>query len=358
MKQKLIVQIPCLNEEQTLPGVIAAIPRCVAGFDVVEVLVIDDGSTDRTGEIAHIAGADHVVTLTSNRGLATAFCVGLESCVRRGANVIVNTDGDQQYLAADISRLVEPIVRGEADMVVGARPISETASFPWWKKLLQRLGSRVVRVVSGTRIPDATSGFRAFSREAASRLHVFGDYTYTLETLVQAGRCGLTVTSVPVRTLPPQRPSRLIRSVPDYIWKSVSTLARSYATYRPFQCFFFPGCLMLLVAGALGIRFLCYYLGYFAGGGSGHVQSLIMTAILATSGLGFLITALVVDLISVNRRLLESIDYRTKHLEAAVFVDDRPLEARRSAFDAEASDTPATARPRPHAEDLSKNVND
>lgn len=318
MIRKLIVQIPCLNEEETLPGAIEAIPREVPGFDRVEVLVIDDGSTDGTCEVALEHGADYVVSLKKNMGLAKAFCIGLDACIQRGADVIVNTDGDQQYVAADIPRLVRPIVDGQADMVVGARPIRDIESFPWWKKLLQRLGSRVVRTISGTKVEDATSGFRAFSRDAARRLHVFRDYTYTLETIVQAGRSGLVVVSEPIRTNPPKRPSRLIRNVPDYLFKSVITLGRSYATYRPFQCFFVPGCLMLLAAGTLSARFLGYYFGLFDGGSAGHVQSLILTAILATSGLGFLITALVVDLVSVNRQLLESIEYRTSQLESAL----------------------------------------
>lgn len=309
---KLVIQIPCFNEAETLPTVLAELPRAIAGFDTVEILVIDDGSTDETPRIARESGAHHVVRHTRNRGLAQAFRTGLDTAVKLGADVIVNTDGDHQYRARDIPALVGPILEGRADVVIGARPIADMADFSPLKKLLQRLGSSTVRRISGTEVEDVPSGFRAMSRAAAMRLHVFNDYTYTLETVIQAGTSGMAVLSVPVGVNRRTRGSRLIRSIPSYIGRQAITLVRIYTTYRPVRFFGLPGLLSLLLGVAVGMRFLFFYI---RGDGSGHVQSLILGALLMGIGVFLLIVALVADLISANRKLLEDIDGRLKALE-------------------------------------------
>lgn len=310
---KLIIQIPCYNEAETLALTVAALPREVAGFDHVELLIIDDGSTDDTVGVAATAGVDHVVRLPRNQGLARAFVAGLEACLARGADVIVNTDADNQYCADDLPALVAPILRGEAEMVVGARPITEIATFSPIKKVLQRLGSWVVRVASRTSVPDAPSGYRAISRTAAMSLHVFSDYSYTLETIIQAGRNAMAVTSVPVRTNPPTRPSRLMSGVLSYMWRSGSTIVRIVMTYRPLQFFALPAMVLFAAGLAIGLRFVYFYA---TGDGQGHVQSLILGALLMGSGLFLGVVGLVTDLISVNRKLLETIDHRLRRLES------------------------------------------
>jgi glycosyltransferase involved in cell wall biosynthesis len=300
----LIIQIPCFNEAATLGITLAALPRSVPGFARVEWMVIDDGSTDRTIEIARAAGVDHIVRLGRNQGLARAFAAGLEAAARAGADVIVNTDADNQYCADDIPKLTAPILAGEADLVIGARPIASTAHFSRTKKALQLLGSMVVRMASRTTVVDAPSGFRALSRAAALRLQVYGEYTYTLETIIAAGRKNMAVTSVPIRTNPDLRPSRLVRSLPDYVFRSAVTILRSFATYKPLRLFAGVGSLLCAAGAALGLRYL--YLSQI-GEGAGHVQSVILGALLLGMGVLTGLIGMVADLIAVNRRLLEKL---------------------------------------------------
>lgn len=312
---KLVIQVPAYNEADTLPVTLSELPRDVEGVDEVEWLVVDDGSDDGTAEVAREHGVDHVVRLTRNQGLARAFVRGLEASLKAGADVIVNTDADNQYDARDIPKLVRPVLRGEADIVVGERPIGEMEHFSRVKKRLQRLGSWVVRVASGTDVADAPSGFRAMSREAARRLRVFNEYTYTLETIIQAGHKGMAVTSVPVRTNRQLRPSRLIRSLPGYLRRQVLTILRIFVTYRPF---FFFALLGLLVFGAgflISLRFMYFFL---TGNGTGHVQSLILSALLMGSGFFLGLVGLLADLISVNRKLLEDLETRLRKIEEGV----------------------------------------
>jgi glycosyltransferase involved in cell wall biosynthesis len=306
---KLIIQIPCYNEEASLPVTLAALPRELELFDSVEWLIIDDGSTDRTVEVARANGVDHVISFTHNKGLASAFMSGLEACLRLGADVIVNTDADNQYCAADIPRLVSPVIEGRADMVVGARPISGIDHFSPWKKRLQKLGSWVVRVASGTDVPDAPSGFRAMSREAAMRLNVFSAYSYSLETIIQAGQKNLAIASVPVRVNADLRPSRLMKGIFSYIKKSTSTILRIFVVYQPFRFFMAAGVVTFLLGFLIGLRFLVYY---FMGNGSGHVQSLILASILLGIGFQTMLVAFLADLLSVNRRMLEEMQYRMR----------------------------------------------
>ena len=315
---KLIIQIPCYNEAETLAITLKDLPREMPGFSRVEWLVINDGSTDRTGEIARACGVDHIISFTGNRGLAQAFLAGLDAAVRLGADVIVNTDADNQYMAADIPALTAPILAGEADVVVGARPIGQIDSFSGIKKMLQRAGSAVVRFVSKTDVPDAPSGFRAMNREAAMRFNVFNEYTYTLETIIQAGQKGVTITSVPVRVNPALRPSRLVKSIPSYLGKSFLTIIRIFVVYKAFRFFMSVG-LMLFCTGLLGgFRFLYYYI---SGSGSGHVQSLIFSSILLGIGFQTMLTAFLADLLAVNRRLMEDVQYRVKKLEFPGTID-------------------------------------
>lgn len=314
--RKLIIQIPCFNEESTLGVVLKALPRQVAGVDVVEWLVIDDGSTDRTVEVALEHGVDHIVSLTVNRGLARAFMAGLDFCIRSGADIIVNTDADNQYRADDIPRLVAPIVQGEAEIVVGERPISDIAHWSLSKKILQKLGSWVVRMASSTNIPDAPSGFRAMTREAALRLNVFDTYTYTLETIIQAGRKNMAITSVPVRTNPDMRPSRLVKTIPQYLQRSLFTIVRIFMTYRPFRFFAFPGAASFGLGFAIGLRFLYYFFTRAEGEAVGHIQSLLLAVLLMGMGFFLVIVGLVADLIGVNRMLLEDIRWRLREMEA------------------------------------------
>jgi glycosyltransferase involved in cell wall biosynthesis len=301
---RLIIQIPCLNEEATLTQTLADLPRELPGCSSVEWLVVDDGSTDRTVEVARAGGVDHVVSHTRNLGLARAFMTGIERALALGADVIVNTDADNQYRGADVALLVAPIVQGRADMVVGTRPITQIAHFSWSKKLLQRVGSWVVRVVSRTSVQDAPSGFRAFSRAAARQLMVFGDYTYTLETLIQAGQKNLAVVGVPVRVNPDTRPSRLMRSSWQYIRRSATTIIRIFVIYRPFRFFMAIGAALFLAGFVVGLRFLWLFL---EGAGQGNVQSLILAAILMIMGFQAVLVAFLADLIAANRRMLESL---------------------------------------------------
>ena len=326
---KLIIQIPCLNEAETLPVTLADLPRAVEGFDSVEWLVIDDGSTDGTSEVARAHGVDHIVRHPVNRGLARAFMSGLEAALEAGADVIVNTDADNQYRAECIPALVEPILAGRAQMVVGARPIADNPEFSPLKKLLQRLGSWTVRVASGTSIPDAPSGFRAYHREAALQLYVLNAYTYTLETIIQAGRKGIPLASVPVTVNRDLRPSRLMSSTLDYIRRSIFTIVRIFVVYKPLRFFTFLAGLTAL-PGLIGIgRFLVYWA---AGEGGGHLQSLILSGALVATAAIFQMGGLMADVVSANRRLLE--DIRARQLRG-------DIEARLARRAAAARQTPA-----------------
>jgi glycosyltransferase involved in cell wall biosynthesis len=309
---KLIIQIPCFNEAATLPVTLHDLPREVAGFSTVEWLVINDGSTDNTVEIAKKCGVDHIVSFTKNQGLARTFLAGLDGCMKLGADVIVNTDADNQYAAADIPALVAPILAGKADIVIGIRPIDKIESFSFLKKVLQKLGSAVVRFVSKTDILDAPSGFRAMTREAALRINVFNDYTYTLETIIQAGQKNIAITSVPVRVNRELRPSRLVKSIPSYIKKSLVTIFRIFVVYKAFRFFMSLGIFVFSLGLIGGIRYLYYY---FTASGAGHVQSLILSSILLGIGFQTMLTAFLADLLAVNRRLMEDVQYRVKTLE-------------------------------------------
>ncbi len=311
---KLIIQIPCFNEAGALPITLKELPREVTGFSSVEWLVINDGSTDNTEETARKNGVDHIVSFTNNQGLARAFLAGLDTAVKLGADVIVNTDADNQYMAADIPALVAPILAGRADVVIGARPINGIESFSLAKKMLQKIGSFVVRFVSKTSIPDAPSGFRAMTREAAMRFNVFNDYTYTLETIIQAGQKNIAITSVPVRVNSSLRPSRLVKSVPSYIRKSLVTIIRIFIVYKAFRFFMSVGLTLLCLGLIGGIRYLCFY---FSGDSAGHVQSLILASILLGVGFQTMLTAFLADLLAVNRRLMEDVQYRVKKMEFA-----------------------------------------
>ncbi|NVN99743.1 MAG: glycosyltransferase [Geobacteraceae bacterium] len=309
---KLIIQIPCFNEAETLDFTLKELPRKIEGFDEVEFLVIDDGSSDATSDKARLGGADHIVRLPANQGLARAFMIGLNACAKLGADVIVNTDGDNQYNGADVQKLVKPIIDGQADIVIGARPIDEIQSFSAAKKFLQKVGSAIVRYMSRTNIPDAPSGFRAMSREAALRLNVFNEYTYTLETIIQAGQKGLAVTSVPIRVNREARPSRLIRSTFSYIRKSIITMVRIFVVYKSFRSFMAVGLSFFFAGVLVGARFLYFYL---SGEGGGHVQSLILASILLGIGFQTILVAFIADLLAVNRRMLEDVQYRIKVME-------------------------------------------
>jgi glycosyltransferase involved in cell wall biosynthesis len=304
---KLIIQIPCLNEAQTLPIALSALPRKVPGFSSVEWLIIDDGSEDNTVEVAKAHGVDHVVRHAGNKGLATAFMSGLEASLRLGADVIVNTDADNQYNADDIPALTLPILQHRAEIVVGARPIASIEHFSPVKKLLQKLGSWVVRVASKTDIPDAPSGFRAVSRSAAQRLIVFNEYTYTLETIIQAGQKNIAITSVPIRVNGDLRPSRLVKSIPSYIKRSIFTIVRIFIIYRPFSFFGTIGATLFALGFLIGLRFLWHYM---EGNGDGHVQSLILASVLLGMGFQTLLVAFVADLLAANRKLLEDIRFK------------------------------------------------
>ncbi|AZQ66687.1 glycosyltransferase family 2 protein [Silicimonas algicola] len=303
----LIVQIPALNEEETLAMAIRAIPRVIPGVATVEVLVIDDGSTDRTVEVAREAGADHILRMASNVGLARAFTAGIEEALALGADIIVNTDADNQYDARDIPALIQPILDREAQIVVGARPISEIESFSPVKKTLQRLGSWVVRQASDTNIPDAPSGYRAYARDAAARLCVINTYTYTLETIIQAGRKRIPITSVPIRVNTVTRPSRLFRSMRAYILRSANTILRVFVIYAPLRFFFTVAAIFAVPALWAIARFLTFY---FMGHGAGHIQSLILAAALMAMATVFLAVGVLADLIAANRSLLEDIRAR------------------------------------------------
>lgn len=309
---KLIIQIPCYNEAETLEIALNALPKHIDGIDVIEYLIINDGSQDNTEEVARNWGVNYIVNFSNNKGLARGFMAGIDACLRNGADIIVNTDADNQYCADDIEKLIQPILRKEAGMVIGERPIDETEHFSPLKKKLQHLGSWVVRKASKTDIPDAPSGFRAYSRSTAMRLNVINEYTYTLETIVQAGRNKMAVTSVPIRTNAELRPSRLFSSMFGYVKKSMLTIGRAYMMYRPL--FFFAILALIFCAGGgiLGIRYIYYYI---IGQGVGHTQSLILASMLIIIGVQAGVIGLLADVISANRKLLEEIQFELRRMD-------------------------------------------
>lgn len=320
---KLIIQIPCYNEAETLEIALNDLPQKLDGIDQIEYLIINDGSKDNTVEVAKNWGVHHVVNFTQNKGLAKGFMAGLDECLRQGADIIVNTDADNQYCAEDIQKLIQPILDGKADYVVGARPIDETEHFSYIKKKLQHLGSWAVRKASNTDIPDAPSGFRALSREAAMRINVVNDYTYTLETIVQAGREKLAIMSVPIRTNSELRPSRLFKSIWSYVKKSMVTILRAYMMYKPLKFFTF----LMIPPAAIGLIFIIRYFIYVASGtGSGHIQSLILACTLLIMGFVTFTIGLVSDVIAANRRLLQDTQYHARRAEYDTIYAQLQLE--------------------------------
>lgn len=309
---KLFVQIPCYNEESTIARTVKAIPRRISGIDEVRTLVIDDGSTDRTAEIAREIGVDHIVRSRRNRGLARAFQSGMDACLSLGADIIVNTDGDNQYKGECIPQLIAPILKGQADIVIGDRQTDRIDHFSPTKKKLQKIGSRLVRILSHTEIPDAVSGFRAFSREAALHINILSPFSYTIESIIQAGKKKLAVASVPVGVNAKTRESRLYDTVPQFLARSATTMVRAYSMHHPLRFFFYLGLVCILAGLVPSIRFVVFYL---SGDGQGHIQSLIMAAILVVVGFQFLVAGLVADVISFNRKLIEETLIRVKKIE-------------------------------------------
>ena len=309
---KLIIQIPCYNEAETLEVALNDLPKQIDGIDEIEYLIINDGSKDNTVEVAKNWGVHYVVNFKCNKGLAKGFMAGLDACLRQGADIIVNTDADNQYCGADIEKLVRPILDGKADIVIGERPIDDTEHFSPLKKKLQHIGSWTVRVASKTDVPDAPSGFRAYSRQAALKMNVVNEYTYTLETIVQAGRNKMAITSVPIRTNPELRKSRLFNSMFGYIKKSMLTIIRAFMMYKPLRFFTIIGSTIFLIGLILGIRFLVFV---FMGESGGHIQSLILASTLLLLGFQTFISGLQADLIASNRKLLEDIQERVRILD-------------------------------------------
>ena len=309
---KLIIQIPCYNEEETLPLTLSQLPKEIEGIDEIEVLISDDGSSDNTIEVAKECGVNHIITATHHRGLAQTFMAGLQSAIELGADIIVNTDADNQYCADDIEKLVKPILEKKADIVIGARPINEIKEFSKLKKFLQALGSKVVSFLSSTPIDDVPSGFRAFSKEAAMALNVFDNYTYTIETIIQSKTKGLHILSVPIRVNEEQRKSRLVKNIFTYIQKNSFTILRMFIIYRPFRFFAVFGGILSAIGLIILTRFLYFYL---IGQGNGHIQSLIIASILVIIGFQTLIFGILADLLGINRKLLEDVQIRTKKIE-------------------------------------------
>ncbi|MCZ6861405.1 MAG: glycosyltransferase family 2 protein [Alphaproteobacteria bacterium] len=309
---KLIVQIPCFNEERTLAGAIAEIPRAIPGVDSVEVLVIDDGSSDATVEVAWQAGADHVIRHRANKGLAAAFRTGIDGCLRYGADIIVNTDGDNQYAGSGIPALIRPILDGAAELVVGDRQVQQSPHYSPVKRRLHALGTKVIQRLSRTEVTDPVSGFRAFSRDAAMLLNVVSPFSYTIETLIQAGSHQIAVATVPIETNAATRKSRLFKSIPHFVMNSLATMVRIYAMYHPLRLFGYIG-IVLGLAGAIPILRFLYF--YFSGNGGGHVQSLILGGVLVLMGFVAFLFAILADLVNFNRRLVESTLQKVRRLE-------------------------------------------
>lgn len=322
---KLIIQIPCYNEAETLEIALNDLPKQLDGIDQIEYLIINDGSKDNTVEVAKKWGVHHVVNFKQNKGLAKGFMAGLDEALRQGADIIVNTDADNQYCAEDIAALIAPILEGKADYVIGARPIDQTEHFSFIKKKLQHFGSWVVRKASNTDIPDAPSGFRAMSREAAMRINVVNDYTYTLETIVQAGRERIPITSVPIRTNEELRPSRLFSSIWGYVKKSMLTIIRAYIMYKPLKCFSYLASVPMVIGLIYAIRFI---VAYIMGSGAGHIQSLILGCTLIILGFLTFMIGLMADIIAANRKILEDTQYHTRKTEYdALYAKQKEIEA-------------------------------
>lgn len=309
---KLIIQIPCYNEAETLKIALDALPKQIDGVDTIEYLIINDGSQDNTVEVAKEWGVQHIVNFKQNRGLAKGFMAGLDMCLRNGADIIVNTDADNQYCGDDIEKLIAPILEGKADIVIGERPIDQTAHFSWLKKKLQHFGSWVVRKASNTDIPDAPSGFRAYSREAAMQMNVVNEYTYTLEQIVQAGRTKIAITSVPIRTNDELRPSRLFSSMFGYVKKSMLTIIRAYLMYKPMRFFIGLGFIPFLIGLTIGIRFIVLLC---MGGGQGNVQSLILCSMLILIGVMIWVVGLLADVMAANRKILQEIQQKVREMD-------------------------------------------
>ena len=320
---KLIIQIPCLNEAGTLPETLAEIPRHIEGVDEIEILLLDDGSTDGSAEVARQHGVDHVVRSTRSRGLAATFKAGIDAALELGADIVVNTDGDNQYPGSAIAALVGPILRGEADMVVGDRQVASVEHFSFTKKRLQTMGSWVVRQVSGTDVPDTTSGFRAFTRQTAQRLNLVSDYTYTLETIIQAGKKKLAIAHVPIEARQ-TRPSRLIRSNWDYVKRSASTIIRIYAMFEPLKFFSYVSAAFIVPGIFLGLRYL--YFREVLGEGQGHIQSVVLAGVFLILGFMIFLIGLVADINASSRRLLEEVLYRQRVLDDRLNAEAKKRE--------------------------------
>ncbi|MBC8186047.1 glycosyltransferase family 2 protein [candidate division KSB1 bacterium] len=321
---KLIIQIPCLNEEETLAVTLNELPKQIDGIDEIDILIIDDGSTDNTVRVAKDNGVNHIIKFTNNKGLAEAFNAGIDACLKLGADIIVNTDGDNQYSANDIEKLILPILKKEADIVIGDRQVNNVQHFSFTKKKLQLLGSWVVKHVSNTEVPDATSGFRAFSKEAALRMNVITKFSYTLETIIQAGKKNLAVAHIPVQTNEKLRDSRLFKSIPSYLKRSVLTIFRIYTMYEPLKTFIWIGGLIFGAGFLVSLRYL--FLKFIMDSGAGHIQSLILGAVLLMIGFQVMMIGLVADLIGGTRRLQEDILYRVKKLELSSNKNKKNVE--------------------------------
>jgi glycosyltransferase involved in cell wall biosynthesis len=325
---RLVIQIPCLNEAATLPQTLADLPRGIPGIDAIDVIVIDDGSTDGTADVARAHGVRHVIRFRRRKGLAAAFAAGIDAALRLGADIIVNTDADNQYAGRDIARLVEPLLAGTADIVIGDRNIRVLRHMSWHKKLLQRVGSWVVRQVSGTTVPDTTSGFRAYTREAALRMTIVSDFSYTLESIIQAGKKRMAIAHIEVGTNPQTRPSRLFDSVFSYVKRSAATILRVYAMYEPLKVFTYIGSIVFLVGFVISLRFLYYYF-YLRPYETGMIQSLILAAVLMIVGFQVVLIGLLADVLSGTRKIIEDLLYRVRSMEASQPLDtERDLAAK------------------------------
>ncbi len=320
---KLIIQIPCFNEEETLPFTLKEIPKKFNGIDIVEILVVNDGSTDKTLETAKRAGVDHIVQHMHNKGLAQSFATGLKESLLREADIIVNTDGDNQYAGKDIQKLIDPIIEGKADIVIGDREVMTIKHFSFFKKLLQGIGSWVVCHLSGTSIPDVTSGFRAFSREAALQISILSKFTYTIETIIQAGIKNMSITHIPVSTNEKLRPSRLFKNIPTYVKRSIGTIFRVYTLYQPLRVFSIIGGVVFGIGFLLSLRFIYFYI---IGDSSGHIQSLILSAVFMIVGFQIFVIGLMAELISTNRKFLEDIIYHIRKINLSMKQRDKKEE--------------------------------